>query len=965
MAIKIAKQPYTEIELVVDECQHEFGVPPCTASGEPCYKTRATCEDTANYARQDRSYIFCSSVPNFPKGQNIIPCIEKVDDVPASITGGLGLGKRAKISATIKDFKHHDRGIDPYFDQRSYDTSRGSFFGKWLARNPYYQGRTVKVRYGDLPVPYDVSKLTELHLIIEKITHPGGDDMLTMTFRDILKKVDAKRAKYPLQSSGELAVACGVGDATITLKTGQGADYIVNEHVTLGDETMLVTAINGDVLDVTRAQWGSNAVAHSVDAKVQICKTYTNVNIVDILKDLYVNGANINPAFIPDSEWESEKTEWVPDHNLTALIPKPEPVDKLSNELMMLGLLDVWPDLEANQIKLKASSPFRGSAQVISEQDIVEQSLKIGDKPELRLSRVWVRFGAENPLKKQDDDTNYKRGYALGDPAKEAPEQYDEIRADVISSRWLRDTAQDRDHAFSLTNRLLSRYKDNPKEFEFELWMDRPDLPKTGDVVKVQFSKYQDKTGAPILKTSQILETAYKRKEGKVKYRALAYDSAINGGDGDNSICITSDQFNYNLWLAVGSPPDPITIDVCVEEGVSICSLDAGSPSFSIGNFAEGSVINAMVKPNAKIGGAGGKGGDGGGRLVRNNWAAGEIQSTEVIFDQPAEPGQLGGHAIQGAKGVTLNLDNQGIVSPGYHGTDGVFHYQQYDCYTDEFGTTCDPTPPVYGHAGDGGDGCLPGEGGAGYQFGDDGADGAQDEINYRDMTVAGAAVYNPNGFVNVVTEGTLLGEIVRIPPTNAVWQSSTQTEGNVIVVSGNNEEVIEQTGGGSGWEAITTYAQHRKLLSGSGVFQIEFEIQALESPGSIVVGLIDDLPEIPLQSPFALGNDAGLSPISTIGYWNNGDIEAWVNGFGDFSVNQLPYAAGQYIQIVVNLDLETIQFFNDGVLQYEYDYSVSSLVGALRPACTMRRLSKRVVGNIDGPFQYPITGAIPWNNNN
>ncbi|WP_144394842.1 hypothetical protein [Pleionea sediminis] len=760
---KLAKTPYFEVELIVDACAENFGQAPCTATGEPCHKTRKTCRDPDNYSVVPKSYKLCSAIENFPRGQDLIPCITDVSLAPTSITGGRGLGSRAKVTVRAQDFKHHDRGVDPYFSERSYDTSRGTFFGKWLARNPYYQARKAIVRSGFLSEPYDPSFLLTQHFLIEHISNPSGRNEVTMTFKDVLKQVDPKRAKYPAISEGELAFKCEVADDWISVKQGQGSFYQVNEHITMGAEILRVLDIDGDDLMVDRAQWNTEALAHSVNTKVQQCKTYIDENLVDIIRDVLINGANISSDYIDDEAWEQEKQAWLPNYNLTALIPKPEGCDKLLNELMEIGLLDVWEDSEAQIIRLKASSPFRSTIDVIRDPDFVSGSLKVSDKPDLRLSRVWVRFGLRNPLKKLDDETNIARGYALGDREKEAPEQYGDKRAKVITSRWLQDDELHRDHAFSLTNRLLSRYKDNPKMFEFRLWMGRSFLPKTGDVIKLSVEALQDVTGAPILKTCQIVERSSDLNQGHMKYKALAYDSTINGGDGDNSIVIATNQFNYNLWLAVGSPPEPIELSVFIEENVSICSRSAELASFVIGNFAPGSLIR--MQNRGAIKGAGGDGGHGGGRLLRMEIIHGERQPAVVEFEKDATPGEFGGHAILGAEGVALYIDNEdGLIAAGDPGEDGAFDLVTYQCVDG----VCDVPEPLLGHGGRGGDGCLPGKGGDGVYQGNEGEDGLENELDVGGQIKSGAAIYHPQGRVIMEQDGIVLGRIEQLETDNS-----------------------------------------------------------------------------------------------------------------------------------------------------------------------------------------------------
>ncbi len=757
MAASISVQPFTILELKPSKCANVYGVLPCTASGvgnEKCYNTRSNCQDTDNFVSTNETLSFCSSVHNFPKGQNIIPCIVSTSDAPTTITGGRGLGARAKITLQVQDFPHGDQFIDPYVSERTYDTSKGSYFGKFLARNLYYQGREAIVRQGFLNFPFSISDYSEQHYIIEEISNPDSKGNVKIVLKDSLKKIDNKRARWPIESSGELNAAILAADTSIALKTGEGADYVINEHINIGGEIILVTNIVGDVLTVTRGQWNTEAKDHSISSKVQLCATYTAANIVDIIYDLLTGPAEIPASRIISADWEDEKTQWTPTHDFDAIITKPTGCETLVNELLKIGLLDLWDDADAQTIRLKASSPYRLEPVTINDSMVVENTIKIVDKTDKRISRAWVKFGFKDPTK-GDDEENIKRGYALADSVRESANVYGDIRAEVLATRWLRDTAADRDHAFSLVNRLLSRFGDNPKSFEFSLFANSEVLPKTGDVVKIETEKNQDLTGAAISQTSQIMSVTHNRKTGVLKYKALAYDSALNAGAELNNITLSTDQYNYNLWLAAGSPPSPITVTLTIDSEVSICSTSALIASLVIGSFAAGSII--YIINNGVIMGAGGNGGNGGGRLTRIDWVAGEPSAGVVEIFEASSSAENGGDAIAGSNGVTLNITNNNLIAGGNGGVDGVFDSESYNTYDDG---PNDPVPLVEGPGGNGGDGCDPGLGGTGFQA-SDGTDGIYNEATAGLGLNPGAAINSPDSEVNILVAGTINGATV------------------------------------------------------------------------------------------------------------------------------------------------------------------------------------------------------------
>src|SRR5690625_7957717 len=83
------------------------------------------------------------------------PSIKRISTAPTVINPGGGgrrsgpLGQRASLSVTFQDHPSSDLLTDPYLDERGVDALRqGTFWTKWLARNPYYNNRIVRVYDG-------------------------------------------------------------------------------------------------------------------------------------------------------------------------------------------------------------------------------------------------------------------------------------------------------------------------------------------------------------------------------------------------------------------------------------------------------------------------------------------------------------------------------------------------------------------------------------------------------------------------------------------------------------------------------------------------------------------------------------------------------------------------------------------------------------------------------------------------
>ena len=146
----VGREPVQIVEILQPLCENVFGVSPCTATGTAdtkCYNTRATCQDTANFAlgMPLSLYFTKGHAPSDLLGLDyVFPSLVSVSTSPtrANLAGAnidaKGIGNRAVCTIRFKDFQHTDRIVDPYVSGRSWnplDADRGSFWSRWLARN--------------------------------------------------------------------------------------------------------------------------------------------------------------------------------------------------------------------------------------------------------------------------------------------------------------------------------------------------------------------------------------------------------------------------------------------------------------------------------------------------------------------------------------------------------------------------------------------------------------------------------------------------------------------------------------------------------------------------------------------------------------------------------------------------------------------------------------------------------------
>lgn len=75
----------------------------------------------------------------------------------------------------------------------------------------------------------------------------------------------------------------GVGGLTVTV--GDGSIFVVNDHIQLDSEVLLITAIATNVLTIRRAQFGTTAAAHAIGSNV--LRPLTDVDYDEIIPRAY------------------------------------------------------------------------------------------------------------------------------------------------------------------------------------------------------------------------------------------------------------------------------------------------------------------------------------------------------------------------------------------------------------------------------------------------------------------------------------------------------------------------------------------------------------------------------------------------------------------------------------------------------------------------------------------------------
>lgn len=534
-----------------------------TQSSNACFNTRKQCQDTPNYDKTTKEYIFSQPRSSLPKAisteSTIYPLIEgKVNKSGTSTTAGSGLGKRSIVRVKLKDMPHHDRGIDPYVANRTYTPKdQGTFWGKFLKRNPYYEGRTLKVYYGYIGETFSWS---DFEIQEYDITDIDGvnNGYVTITAKDALIRTYDNKSQYPALSEGELLanITDSATSATLT-PTGIGdSDYPASGTLSLGKEACLFTRA-ADVLTLTRAQWGTVAASHSAGDTVQICAVWDGTpstdNVTDALYEILVTGAGLPSSFIPTADWDIEQDLWLSGATVKGILMKPESIEKVIAEWSEVFMFDIWWDATAQEVKIKALSPEPSGATIntLTEGASIKQgSLKVVRKSKERVTEVRCYFNKTNY---SDDDKPEKFGSAQFsiDASRAGADKYDGNQIKTITSRWFEAGA----NAAQLTGRLLARFADTPEYVTFML--DNKDHGKMAMAGRLEIDswQFQDAMGATESRKFQVLEINPKDDGHDFEVKCLTssfsgrYGFHVAGGTVDYTSA-TDSQKDSGMWIA-------------------------------------------------------------------------------------------------------------------------------------------------------------------------------------------------------------------------------------------------------------------------------------------------------------------------------------------------------------------------------------------------------------------------------
>lgn len=530
-----AIEPIEIIEIIQPLCSRVFGVGACEATGDKCWNTDATCKfrtalDMSDalplYFVRDEAHEWIDTADAFQPALAIGGLVStSVAPTVLNVAGGSRnrgpLGYRAVLNVRIKDFPWNDVGTDPYLADREYDPQeRGSFWSKWLKRNPFHIGYQVNHYSGQRG--QSLAQMTRRQYEIEKID--AGRDGVTIRAKDLLNRVNEVTA--PFLSPGVLSTDISDAATSMTVAGAVLNDYQVAPGIVrIGDELIHYTglAVSGSDLSfsgLTRGHVDTEAKEHKQDARVQRVLYWVEEPFQNIVYDLLTDWGDVDAALIEKAAWDGEKELFRSSFNFTAYISEPTDIPELLGELSLQALTNIWWDERVQKILLKAVRPDFVPERISDDTDILAGSYSIKELPQDRASQVFVYYNLRNPTLSPTDGTNYETPAVFIDVGKQT--QYGgtpairELFCRFIPSAAIANT-------IGLT--YLNRFKDVRREISFDLNTERDFW--TGDPVDITHFLDVDFTGLPE-RNNWLILSAQEIKSGAV-YRFTAEDNNMSG----------------------------------------------------------------------------------------------------------------------------------------------------------------------------------------------------------------------------------------------------------------------------------------------------------------------------------------------------------------------------------------------------------------------------------------------------
>lgn len=523
------------VQIDQDFCNNTFGVAPCTAVlqgvGKQCFNTYATCQDQANYDKGVKTLTFAKNQTAIVD-EYFIPSLVSYStqatqvNIGARRTSAFDIGKFSSLTVQFQDLIHSDNVVDPYRAERTYNPlEQGTFWAKWLARNPYFEGREIRVYEGY--VGQTIAEMDYKKFLIDKISNPNSKGGVTINAVDPFRKLDAAKAQFPKQTQAELATDISSGD-TLLITSGRVIDgyEFGGNYLSIGTEIISYTTetnLGGGSYrysGLVRGIFGSTSEEHKTGDAVQHTVYYDpdspTSNLFDTIYGLFLE-AGFDGSDLDGQSWLEEIDTWLSTYSrLNRVLWKPTPINQLVGELQASCGFFMWFDEIEKLVKLKAIRPETEELPTLNEDNnLIQNQTSSKLETNERISEVWIDYSVTDYTGDLDKRESYSATKVRIDPTAASPNEYGERIVYNTQAKWLFTLAQIDQLGF----RTLSRYRDNTRFISFQL--DAKDDLKVGQAFTLMYSGFTNEFGEPLDLAWQVISR--KTKADRVMIQAQEF----------------------------------------------------------------------------------------------------------------------------------------------------------------------------------------------------------------------------------------------------------------------------------------------------------------------------------------------------------------------------------------------------------------------------------------------------------
>ncbi len=495
----------------------------------------------------------------------------------------------------------------------AYDSyTKGTRWGKWLARNPYHSGFNASVYDGVVGQP--LREMVRRQYLLASVEGPS-DKVITLTLRDFFDKISQRKAAAPFPNRGELFADMTGSPATFTLfPAGIGnEEYAASGYVCVDREIIQYTRSGDTMTVVARGALGTTQSDHKDEDLVQQVLVITSQTVKDIIYLLLVTYGRVPPSWIDSLAWSQASAAL--GELYSTVIPEPTAVSTLLGELAELVGVSVFPNVKTGLIDFVPLRPAAPLATIDDQGWIVNGSMKPPKRlDKRRISRCLIRYGPKDPTVSLDEANNFRSRTLVIDAASEGPTQYGTASLKEINSRWIPQFGGAL--ALGHATRMVGMFRDPPLQAEFRVTAPRADSVglSLASTITLKTWDSEDAYGDSAMSTHAVVRLARDPVKDEVEVRTLE----TKFGPGviiDKTIFIADDTTDFNFRTAwsqlfgvprVGDTPKCILLSgIFVGGGAAV-----GAYSFDVGDWPAGIVPDITI--DGEILPAGGQGGDGG-----------------------------------------------------------------------------------------------------------------------------------------------------------------------------------------------------------------------------------------------------------------------------------------------------------------------------------------------------------------